>query len=84
MALVQFKDEINNVCITRKMAAPKKVERVEYWFKAARKVIPEIPGTYQSRTTQVTGKWITWELESPRGERCYVVIDRSIPAIGAN
>lgn len=86
MALVQYKDEINNVTITKKMFPPKKVDRIERWFDAARKVIPEIPDPiaqgYGILRTQMTVKWIVWELTSPKGERSYVVIDRSIPSIG--
>ncbi len=82
MALVQFKDEINNVSITRRMSAPKKVTRLDHWYKAARKTIPQIPDLLVPGTsiinTQCTFQWITWEVKDEVGNRSYVVINRRI------
>lgn len=83
MALVVFRDEVNNVEISKKMFPPKKVTVLEQWFKAARKVIPQIPGdSLRIINTQVSSRWITWELYSHKEERTYVIIDRSVPSIG--
>lgn len=80
MAMVQYRDEINGVDITRRMFPPKKVERLEHWYKAARKVITEIPDIQLSGmeviNTQCTIDWITWEVKDSRGFRSYVVINR--------
>lgn len=87
MALVQFKDEINRVTITRRMFPPKKVESLMHWLKSARKVIPEIPDVWDSNAwqvinTQMSVKWITWEISDHQQHRCYVVIDRKADSIG--
>lgn len=82
MALVVFRDQVNNVEISKKMFPPKKVASLEHWLKEARKVISQIPTDCSVINTQCNSRWITWELTSPKGERTYVVIDRSVPSIG--
>lgn len=82
MALVLFRDEINKVEISKKMFPPKKVTSLEHWFKQACKTITQIPADHSTINTQCNSRWITWELTSPKGERSYVVIDRSVPSIG--
>lgn len=87
MALAQYKFEPKGICISKKMPAPKKVERIEAWFKQARKLIPEIPNPeqtdWQITHQDATVKWINFEMHNSVGERCYVVIDRTQPFIGA-
>jgi len=86
MALVQFKDEIKGIEITRRMSAPKKVERLESWYKEARKIIPQIPDIqlqgYEVINTQCTVNWITWEVKDEVGNRSYVVINRRADSLG--
>lgn len=86
MAIVQFKDEINKVEITRRMSAPKKVTRLEHWYKEARRIIPQIPDIQMPGmeviNTQCTFKWITWEVKDPKGHRSYVVINRRADSLG--
>lgn len=73
--------------ISKKMGAPKKMT-MEAWFKSARKIIPEIPDptktdwiiTAESATNDA--RFITYELANTVGERCHIVIDRTIPLIG--
>jgi hypothetical protein len=76
--LVQYRDEPNNVSITRTMFAPRRgISDASQWFKEARKIIPQIPLDHGLLLTQCTPHWITWELEHPQtGARSYVVIDR--------
>lgn len=86
MALAQFRNDPKAINITKKMAAPKKVTEVRSWFKQARKAIPEIPNPDQT-DWQITHelaevKWIKFEMHNTVGERCYVIINRTIPFIG--
>lgn len=87
MALVRFKfAKPDAIPISRKMGAPKKMT-MEAWFKSARKIIPEIPDptktdwiiTTEHATTDA--RYITYELANTIGDRCSVIIDRSIPLI---
>jgi hypothetical protein len=86
MALTQFRNDPKAINITKKMSAPKKVEQIEAWFKQARKTIPEIPDPeqtdWQITHKDATIKWIKFEMHNTVGERCYVVIDRTVPFIG--
>lgn len=89
MALARFNhSKPGSIPISRKFGAPKKVEQMSAWFKAARKVIPEIPNPEQT-DWQITcehatsdAKFITFELANSVGDRCSVIIDRSISLIG--
>lgn len=87
MALVQFKNS-EAIEISKKMAAPKKVEHMQQWFRAARKVIPEIPNPEQT-DWQITNeyadnnaKFISFEMHNTVGGKCVVTIDRKVPFIG--
>lgn len=85
MALVQYRNEVKEISITKRMGAPKKMT-MEAWFKAARKLIPEIPDPKNSdwmiSHEHAEIKWIRFELHNTVQERCYVVIDRMVPLIG--
>lgn len=95
MAMIQFRKESTSpqqpdpICITKRMHAPK-YATLEAWFKAARRIIPEIPNPKNSSwailNENATVKWIRFELvnntEERGPERCYVIIDRQVPAIG--
>ena len=73
--------------ITKKFGAPKKMT-LEAWFKAARKMIPEIPDP--SKTDWIIfheeasrdAIMITYELQNTVGDRCKVEINRKVPLIG--
>lgn len=86
MALVQYRNDLLDINIQRGMPAPKKIEKLEAWFKQARKVIPQIPdapnGLWNITHQSASIKWISFELETPQGERCYVIIDRQRSALG--
>lgn len=88
MALAQYRFEPKNINITKRMPAPKKVERIEAWFKQARKMIPEIPSPensdWQITHQEASVQWIKYEMHNSIGERCYVIIDRNQPFMGAN
>lgn len=85
MALVQYRFESKNINITKRMGAPKKMT-LEGWFKASRKLIPEIPDPRNSdwmiSHEHADVKWIKYEMHNTVQERCYVIIDRTIPSIG--
>lgn len=89
MALVRFNFSTpTSIPIAKKFGAPKKVERMDAWFKAARKVIPEIPNPDQTdwqitcEHATVDAKYITFEMANSVGDRCSVIIDRTIGLIG--
>lgn len=88
MPIVQFRNDPQKIDLTRKMFAPKR-SSIEAWFKEARKVIPQIPNPKQTDwqlTTLDLGevlsdddRFIKFEMFNSVGERCHIVIDRSIP-----
>lgn len=87
MALAQFRNEINGIDISKRLGAPKK-QTMLAWFKAVRKMIPEVPNPEQT-DWQITHEhadlsWIKFEMHNSVGERCYIIIDRKQPFIGAN
>lgn len=61
---------------------------LEAWFKAARKVLPEIPNPqmtdWQIFSEEATRDSITiiYDMHNTIGERCKVVINRKVPLIG--
>jgi hypothetical protein len=73
--------------ITKKFGAPKKMT-MEAWYKAARKVIPEIPNVkdtdWQILSEEATkdARWIIYDLANSVGDRAKVLIDRTVPLIG--
>lgn len=88
MALVRFgTQDPDFITITKKFGAPKKMT-LDAWFKEARKVIPEIPDptrtdwTITHEEASKDAKFITFELSNTVGERCKLIIDRTIPLIG--
>lgn len=89
MALAQFRNQAKNIEITKKMGAPKKMT-MEGWFKATRKMIPQIPNPKDSdwiithEFADTKAQWIKFELVNSIGEKCQVIIDRKVPFIGAN
>lgn len=73
--------------ISKKFGTPKKIT-LEAYFKAARKVIPEIPNPKDTdwqifkEEASRDSRWIVYELSNSVGERAKVVIDRTVPLIG--
>lgn len=86
MAVVQFRNDPKGINITKPMFPPKKVSEMSAWYKAARKVIPDIPDLEQRTWTLAHAladlQWVKFELRNAIGERAYVIIDRKRPAIG--
>ncbi len=85
MALVQFRNQAAGIEITKKLASPKK-HTLEAWYKACRKVVPEIPDI--NNTDWIISRehadltWIVFEFVNSIGEKCKVVINRTIPFLG--
>lgn len=82
MPAVQYRDEVNKIEITRRMPTPKKVSSIDHWYKASRKLIPEIPDHFVVRNTFATEAYVRFELVSNAGAKAHIVIDRKAPAIG--
>lgn len=88
MPIVQFRNDPQSIDINRKMFAPK-TSSIQAWFKEARKVIPQIPNPKQTdwqlatiepeKVISADARWIKFEMFNSVGERCHIVIDRSIP-----
>lgn len=86
MPIVQFRNDPQSIDINRKMFAPK-TATIQAWFKEARKVIPQIPNPKQTdwqvsnwaHAITTDGRFIKFEMFNSVGERCHIVIDRSIP-----
>lgn len=95
MARVQYVWLAGKVDVTKTYIIPKQVTRLEAWWKAARRAIPEIPEIHLGAVRMLHSgsgwmytnhdadpKWIKFEMESSSGEKAYVVIDRRASAIG--
>ena len=88
MALVLWKYPQGNVEISRRMFAPKRVTEISAWYKAARKVIPQIPsleegGLWYLRDHEVSLNEITYVVRrNDNGDLAYVKIDRRQPGLG--
>jgi hypothetical protein len=84
LALIEFQNPTNNVRKQRRTSAPTKAT-LKAWFKLCRKLIPEIPdapnGDWNITHEEADLKWIKFELQNISGQRCYVVIDRTAPAV---
>lgn len=88
MALVQFRCETKDISETRRMFAPKKVDDLNAWWKAARTALPRIPDTKLGfwniiTEPEITPSYIRWTLEEhSTSTRAYVIIDRRAPGLG--
>jgi hypothetical protein len=85
MALVHYRFETRRIEETKRMAAPK-VATINAWYKQARTVIPQLPDLKRSdwqifHHNASTGR-IYIEIRNSVDERAYLVIDRTVPAIG--
>lgn len=69
-----------------RMFSPRNITSERAWFKAARKVIPEIPDPektdWQITSTQIDTRWIRYTLHNSVGESATVLIDRQVPGLG--
>lgn len=84
---VQFLRVAKNINKIAAMPAPKKVEQMAAWFKAAQKAIPEIPRLLQEEGWDIfeeraTQDFVVFHLKSNTDERCSVVIDRKASSLG--
>lgn len=80
MATVQFRNDPKGISINKRLPIPKKVSRLEAWFKQSRKIIPEIPNPvdtdWRIASEEATLQYVKFTMVNSIGERCYVVIDR--------
>jgi hypothetical protein len=85
MPIAQYRDQVNKVEITKRFGAPK-VASVQHWYKAARKVIPELPDIRKTDwyifSEGISRQYIHFELRNAKDEKRHLVIDRQAPAIG--
>lgn len=87
MPIVQYVNKVEDVRKTATMPTPKRNSEMLYWFKAARKVIPEIPNPgvdgwiieHQDANTD----WIRYDLRSPIHGKANVVIMRQQAKFGS-
>lgn len=86
LATIVFADPTKQP-ISKKFGAPKKMT-IEAWFKAARKVLVEIPNPERTDWQIIQAEatrdsiYIIYELANSIGERCKVTINRKVPLIG--
>ncbi len=80
MPRVQFSYPPRDISITKAMPSPARISQMDAWYKAARRVIPEIPDTEDSdwliTEQHATTQSIIWELHDSVGNKCAVTIDR--------
>lgn len=85
MAEARFIFEGRNQDITRRFGAPKKMT-MEGWFKATRKMIPEVPNPketdFQIVHEEANIRAIRFDLRNSIGESCRILIDRRKSFIG--
>lgn len=84
MAEAQFRNETQNISITRRMGAPK-TATLQAWFKEIRKHIPQVPDPKKTDWLifhqHADLKWIKFEMQNSVGERCYIVVNRQTPSM---
>lgn len=84
--------------VSKKMPSPKKIERLDHWYRDARKLIPQMPNIYPTPHNPRTAddmreSWfqesvehdttfITFRLRSNLDETALVIIDRRVPHMG--
>ncbi len=86
MPQVQYVDQVKRERITKNMPTPKKMSNILAWYKAARKVIPEIPDVYSKSASgmwyiireEANTDYITFEVKHRDGHRRHVVIFRNL------
>lgn len=87
MAEARFIFESRDQDIIKRFGAPKKMT-MEAWFKATRKMIPEIPDPkqtdFQIVSELATINHIRFDLRNSIGEYCRILIDRRKSHIGGN
>ena len=85
MPMVQFRNEVDRINITKNMPHPKRVGDIKAWFKGCRSVVPEIPNCYDSNAfwrfasdPDISIDWIRWDIvHKVTAHRCYIVVNRS-------
>lgn len=83
MNTVQFVDQVKAIRITKTMPVPKKGHTIEYWLKAACKLIPEIPNPFIASPKAIIEfqqaflEYVRFDLRYVDGHRVYVVILRN-------
>lgn len=86
MPQVQFVNPHDDIRKTAFMPTPKRMAEIMYWFKGARKVIPEIPDPkgveWHIERQEANTDYITFHLRSREGLRVYVVILRKVDLVG--
>jgi hypothetical protein len=86
MAQGHFRNQVQQVNVTRRFGAPK-VATVEAWYKVACAFMPQVPNLKKTdwrwaSDPEVTIQYIRYDLVNSKGEKCQLVIDRLAPAIG--
>lgn len=82
MPLVQYVNQAANIRITKSMDTPKKISRIDHWFRNARKAVPEIPsiaeGLWYIEYQEATVEWVRFDMRSREGLKCNIVIFRKV------
>lgn len=92
MPIAQYTNMHRSISVNRSMPTPKRMSELRYWLKEAQKWIKEIPrqiaeseasadrsiGTdgWFVANTDVSVKWIKFNLENRIGEKAHLVINR--------
>lgn len=82
MPMVQYHNKVEDVRITKTMGTPSRMDQMKYWFKAARKAIPEIPevnnGVHIIEREHADQEYIRFDLISAEGIKSQVIIMRQM------
>lgn len=82
MPKVQYVNIHEDTRITVSMDTPARMSQMQYWFKAARKAIPQIPdtrdGQWHIESESANSDYIRFDLRNREGQRSYVIIMRNM------
>src|SRR5262245_38280849 len=92
MPTVQFVNMGRKINKTATMPTPRRITELEQWLKHAQLAIPEIPRSIAGApelavtqwsdgwhvfSTDISDKWIKFNLQNKFGEKAHIVIDRT-------
>lgn len=98
MPTVQYTNLLANISRTSSMPTPKRITELRHWLRGAQTAIREIPRNiaeaqsmaimgvghdgWYVQNSDVSQKWIKFNIENRFGERAHIVIDRTPRGLG--
>lgn len=81
MPMVQYVNKVEDVRITKTMGTPARIDQLKYWYRAAQKIIPELPKlgaeTHYIEHEHADTEYVKFELRSREGVKSQLIIMRN-------